>query len=75
MAEKITKKTEAALEVKETPVRYRVIRAFKDLKDDKYEYAHGDTYPREGLEPHTNRIKALESNENSTKAPLIKRID
>lgn len=38
---------------------YKVIRAFRDLKNDEYLYEVGDTYPVEGYKPTKTRIKEL----------------
>ena len=38
---------------------YKVIRAFRDLKNDEYVYEVGDIYPVEGYKPTKTRIKEL----------------
>lgn len=50
---------------------YKVLCSFADLKDDKYIYAVGDTYPREGYEPDKERIKELCGSENAFGKPII----
>lgn len=59
---------------------YRVIESFHDLEDYKdtksgrvyHEYAEGDVYPREGVDPTPERVELLASCENALGAPLIK---
>lgn len=38
---------------------YKVIRAFRDLKNDECLYEVGDIYPVEGYKPTKTRIKEL----------------
>lgn len=54
---------------------YKVIRYFTDLQDDEYIYREGDTYPREGLTPTTERIVELSTNRNLQGVPLIKKVE
>lgn len=54
---------------------YKVIRYFTDLQDDEYIYREGDTYPREGLTPTTERIVELSTNRNLQGVPLIKEVE
>lgn len=50
---------------------YKVLISFADLKDDKYIYAKGDAYPREGYKPTEERIAELSGNENAFGQPII----
>lgn len=52
--------------------KYRVIYAFKDLKDDNYRYSVGDIYPRDGGVTNKERINELKSDKNKIGKPLIK---
>jgi len=51
--------------------RYRAIRYFVDLKDNKYPYSVGDEYPRKGLSVDQNRINGLLGTENGQRRPVI----
>ena len=53
---------------------YKVIKDFQDAKDKNYFYHVGDIYPRDGHDPSSERIKALSTNENATRTPLIEEI-
>lgn len=53
---------------------YKVLKAFKDLKDDNYRYEVGDTYPRTGAKPSAKRIAELSSDTNKLGTPLIEEI-
>lgn len=53
---------------------YRVIRKFRDLRDNNHVYFVGDTFPREGVEPDAERIAELNSNKNKLCVPLIEEI-
>ena len=50
---------------------YKVVKAFRDLKDDKHPYKVGDEYPREGFEPSEERLKELSSKDNKIGKVLI----
>ena len=50
---------------------YTVIHHFTDLQDNRYKYAHGDKYPREGYEPTAERIEELATDNNRLNKPLI----
>ena len=50
---------------------HRVIKYFTDLQDDEYPYNVGDTYPREGVVPSTERIEELSGGSNLQGTPLI----
>ena len=62
---------------------YRVIEGFHDLEDYKdtksgrvyQEYAEGDIYPRDGVNPTPERVELLASYENALGTPLIKSED
>lgn len=55
---------------------YRVIADFDDLKDGRYQYNVGDTYPAEGRKKPTQaRIKELSTNKNRRKIPLIEYVE
>lgn len=62
---------------------YRVIESFHDLEDYKdtksgrvyQEYAEGDIYPRDGVNPTPERVELLASYENALGTPLIKSED
>lgn len=62
---------------------YRVIESFHDLEDYKdtksgrvyQEYAEGDVYPRDGVDPTPERVELLASYENALGTPLIKAAD
>lgn len=53
---------------------YTVRERFTDLQDNGYDYAVGDTYPRKGYTPTEKRIKALTTNKNVRKRPLIEAV-
>ena len=38
---------------------YRVVKAFRDSKNNEYYYSVGDTYPVEGYKPSKARISEL----------------
>lgn len=54
---------------------YKVIHAFKDLKDKNYIYVENNKYPREGLKPGKKRIEELLSDKNKIGKPLIQLIE
>ena len=62
---------------------YRVIESFHDLEDYKdtksgrvyQEYAEGDIYPIDGVNPTPERVELLASYENALGTPLIKSED
>jgi hypothetical protein len=54
---------------------YKVIRDFKDLKDENIIYRVGDTFPQKGRKnPSKARIKELSSDKNAHKAPIIEEV-
>lgn len=51
---------------------YRVIKHFRDLKDDNHPYYEGDEFPRKGnAEVTKERFEELAGSENKQKTPLI----
>lgn len=53
-------------------MRYTVIKAFTDLKDNNYIYRVGDEYPRHGLKVNAERAEELSGENNRQGTPLIK---
>lgn len=53
---------------------YRVIKAFRDLKDNNHVYSVGDTFPHNGVEVVAERIAELASDKNRLGVPLIEEI-
>lgn len=53
---------------------YKVIRHFTDLQDNNYAYKAGDTYPRKGLSPSSERIEELAGSNNKQHTPLIEAV-
>ena len=53
---------------------YRVIKAFRDLKDNNHVYSVGDTFPHNGVEVGAERISELASDKNLQGVPLIERV-
>lgn len=53
---------------------YRVIKAFRDLKDNNHVYSVGDTFPHNGVEVDAERIAELSSDKNRLGVPLIEEI-
>lgn len=51
-------------------MKYKVIRAFKDLQDENHIYHVGDKYPRKGR-IKKERIEQLSTNDNKHGKPLI----
>lgn len=56
-------------------MKYRVIKMFTDLQDNRYAYNVGDTYPREGIEPTESRIAELSGKFNKQGVPLIEAVE
>ena len=54
---------------------YRVIRNFKDAKDNDFEYKKSDLYPRDGFEPSPERLKYLSSRKNVIGMLVIQKIE
>lgn len=54
---------------------YRVLRNFKDAKDNDFEYKKSDLYPRDGFEPSPERLKYLSSSKNVIGMPVIQKVE
>lgn len=52
-------------------MNYKVIHAFADLEDKKFQYKVGDKYPHDGLDVSKERLEELSSNKNKIGVPLI----
>ena len=50
---------------------WRVIARFDDIQDGFHRYKVGDTYPRTGCEPTTERIEELSGSNNRLGVPII----
>ena len=53
---------------------YKVIKRFRDLKDNNHAYSVGDTFPHNGVEVDAERIEELASDKNRLGVPLIEEI-
>ena len=53
---------------------YRVINAFRDLKDNNHVYSVGDTFPHNGVEVDAERLSELASDKNRLGVPLIEEV-
>lgn len=53
---------------------YRVIKSFRDLKDNNRLYSVGDTFPSNGVDVDAGRIAELSSDKNLQGVPLIEEI-
>ena len=56
-------------------MKYKVIKAFADLQDNKHIYGIGDEYPRKGYSPTAERIAELSSEKNLLKKPIIQLVE
>ncbi|MCP3025411.1 hypothetical protein [Halobacillus sp. A5] len=54
---------------------YVVVKSFKDLQDNKYQYQKGAAYPRNGINPDDDRIKELSGSNNNMGKVLIKQVE
>ena len=54
---------------------YKVINFFKDGQDNGHSYKVGDIYPRDGLKPSAERVKALLSKNNKRGVPMIVEVE
>jgi len=54
---------------------YKVINFFKDGQDNGHSYRVGDVYPREGLKPSAERVKALLGKDNKRGVPMIVEVE
>jgi len=52
-------------------MKYKVLAPFIDQEDSNRLYEKGSTYPRNGLKPSVERIKALSSTGNASFSVLI----
>ena len=50
---------------------YKVIKRFRDLKDNNHAYSVGDTFPHNGVDVGAERIAELASDKNRLGVPLI----
>lgn len=55
-------------------VSYRVVKEFKDLKDNRHFYSVGDAFPRKGKRPSQERIDELLGSDNKLGRPVIEKI-
>lgn len=53
---------------------YRVIKAFRDARDEGHLYEIGDVYPREGYTSSARRTSALAGEKNKLGTPVIEKI-
>lgn len=56
-------------------MKYRVLKYFTDLQDNRHAYHVGETFPRVGLEVSPERIEALSTDKNKRGIPLIEKIE
>ncbi len=56
-------------------MKYRVLKYFTDLQDNRHAYHVGETFPREGLEVSPERLIELSSDKNKRGIPLIELVD
>ncbi len=56
-------------------MKYKVIKKFADLQDNRHIYAVGDTFPRGGMDVSEDRIKELSRNNNKLRTPLIEEVN
>lgn len=52
-------------------MKYKVIKYFKDAKDNNRAYRPGESYPREGLEVSEERLKELSTTNNRRGVAVI----
>ena len=55
-------------------MKYKVLKTFADLQDNRYLYNVGDTFPHEGIEVSEDRVKELAGSSNRLGTPLIEEI-
>lgn len=53
-------------------MRYKVVKDFKDLKDNGHVYRAGDGFPRPSVNVGEDRLRELSTTENARKEVLIK---
>lgn len=56
-------------------MKYKVLKYFEDLQDDRYPYHEGDIFPRDGFDVSEERIAELSSDANRRGKPLIEKVD
>lgn len=56
-------------------MKYKVLRHFADLLDNRYEYKAGDEFPRNGLKVSKSRLAELSSDKNKRGVPLIEAVE
>ena len=54
---------------------YKVIKSFRDAKNDNYLYRVGDLYPVEGYSPTKARINELSKGKNKYNTIFIEAVD
>jgi hypothetical protein len=54
---------------------YKVIKYFRDMQDNNFEYKVNDVYPRKGLSVLPSRINELASANNRQGSPLIEEVE
>ncbi len=54
---------------------YRVIKYFRDLKDNNHAYHVGDEYPHGGMAVSENRLLELSTDKNRRHVPLIAKVE
>ena len=54
---------------------YRVIKFFRDLKDNNHAYHVGDSFPHDGMEVTEDRLLELSTDANKRHVPLIEKVE
>jgi hypothetical protein len=54
---------------------YRVIKFFRDLKDNNHAYHVGDLFPHDGMEVTEDRLLELSTDANRRQEPLIEKVE
>ena len=54
---------------------YKVVRAFRDAKNEDHYYGVGDTYPVSGYKPTKARIEELEKGKNKYNKVYIEKVE
>ena len=54
---------------------YRVIKFFRDLKDNNHAYHVGDSFPHDGMEVTEDRLLELSTDANRRHEPLIEKVE
>ncbi len=55
-------------------MKYRVLKYFTDLQDNRHAYHVGETFPRDGLEVSPERLEELSGDKNKRGIPLIEEL-